>query len=105
MPRIIRKRDAPFYLGMCPHVFDELVRPHVTVIPIGKGGIGFDRIELDEWLEKHKALHGIKPIRADELPEKVFKTKTKPRPIKKNHASKEFDAALAAVMDRKKKRK
>lgn len=103
-PRILRKRDAPSYLGMCPKVFDKLVRPYVTTIPIGEGGIGFDRLELDEWLDKHKALHGIKPIREireEELPEKVFKTK--PKPIKKNHSSSQFDAALASIMDKKRK--
>ena len=43
LPRIIRFRDAPAYLGMDRNRFNAEVRPHVTEIPIGKQGVGFDR--------------------------------------------------------------
>ena len=57
-PRIIRMRDAPRYLGMHRDLFNQLVRPFVTEIRLGKQGIGFDRIELDNWFEHYKARSG-----------------------------------------------
>ena len=50
-PRIIRLRDAPAYLGMDRNLFNAEVRPFLTEIPIGVQGIGFDRLELDAWVE------------------------------------------------------
>ena len=58
LPRIIRFRDAPFYLGMDRNRFNAEVRPYLTEIPIGKQGIGFDRLELDAWLEDYAARNG-----------------------------------------------
>ena len=43
----MRFRDAPSYLGMDRNRFNTEVRPNLTEIPIGKQGIGFDRLELD----------------------------------------------------------
>jgi hypothetical protein len=40
LPRFIRYRDAPAYLSMDRNRF-------LTVIPIGKQGIAFDRLDLD----------------------------------------------------------
>jgi len=57
-PRILRYRDAPTYLGMDRTKFDTEVRPTITEIPIGARGIGFDRIELDDWLEAYIAACG-----------------------------------------------
>lgn len=57
-PRVIRAKDAPRYLGMSRDVFAQDVKPYVTVIPIGKQGIGFDRLELDAWLEHYKHRNG-----------------------------------------------
>ena len=54
-PRIIRFRDAPHYLGMDRNRFNAEVRPHLTEVPIGKQGIGFDRLELDAWFEDYKS--------------------------------------------------
>jgi predicted DNA-binding transcriptional regulator AlpA len=48
-PRFIRARDAAGYLGMCRAEFDKTVRPHVREFPIGERGVGFDRLDLDEW--------------------------------------------------------
>jgi hypothetical protein len=42
LPRIIRHRDAPTYLGMDRNRFDSEVRPYLTEIPIGTQGVGFD---------------------------------------------------------------
>ena len=52
-PRILRFRDAPSYLGMDRNRFNAQVRPCVTEIPIGKQGIGFDRLELDAWVDDY----------------------------------------------------
>jgi len=57
-PRIIRLRDAPAYLGMDRNRFNAEVRRFLTEIPIGKQGIGFDRLELDAWVEDYVARNG-----------------------------------------------
>jgi hypothetical protein len=38
--------------------FNAEVRPHLTEIPIGKQGIGFDRLELDVWVDEYVARNG-----------------------------------------------
>ncbi len=53
-PRLIRLRDAPNYLGMDRHRFNKEVRPSLSIIPIGKQGIAFDRLDLDKWVEDYK---------------------------------------------------
>ena len=58
LPRIVRFRDAPAYLGMDRNRFNAEVRPHITDIPIGKQGIGFDRLELDAWVDEYIARNG-----------------------------------------------
>jgi hypothetical protein len=58
LPRIIRFRDAPFYLGMDRNRFNTEVRPSLTELPIGTQGIGFDRLELDAWVEDYKSRNG-----------------------------------------------
>ena len=58
LPRIVRFRDAPFYLGMDRNRFNAEVRPHLTEVPIGTQGIGFDRLELDAWVEDYKSRNG-----------------------------------------------
>jgi len=49
IPRLIRFRDAPRYLGMDRNRFNAVVRPYLTEIRIGKQGIAFDRLEPDAW--------------------------------------------------------
>ena len=39
LPRFIRLRDAPFYLGMDRNRFNRDVRPYVEEISIGKQGV------------------------------------------------------------------
>lgn len=58
-PRFLRAHQAPGYLGMCRGVFNKTVRPYVREFPIGERGIGFDRIELDQWAEAHMAAHSV----------------------------------------------
>ena len=55
IPRILRYRDAPGYLGMCRLEFNRTVRPFVAEFPIGVMGIGFDRYELDAWADAYIA--------------------------------------------------
>lgn len=58
LPRLIRLRDAPFYLGMDKNRFNQLVRPELTEIPIGDQGIAFDRLELDQWVDYYIQRNG-----------------------------------------------
>jgi predicted DNA-binding transcriptional regulator AlpA len=58
LPRIIRFRDAPRYVGMDRNCFNSEVRPHLTEIPVGKQGVGFDRLELDAWVDDYKTRNG-----------------------------------------------
>ena len=58
IPRFIRFRDAPLFLGMDRNRFNAEVRPYLTKIPIGKRGIAFDRLELDAWVEDYKSRNG-----------------------------------------------
>ena len=63
LPRILRARAAPDYVGMDRNRFNAEVRPHLTEIPIGIQGIGFDRLELDAWVDDYKSRNG-RPARA-----------------------------------------
>jgi hypothetical protein len=58
LPRVIRIRDAPFYLGMDKNRFNTEVRPWLTEIRIGTQGIAFDRLELDAWFDNYKTRAG-----------------------------------------------
>jgi hypothetical protein len=58
LPRLIRLRDAPAYLGMDRHRFNEEVRPKLTELPIGSQGIAFDRLDLDGWVDDYKHRSG-----------------------------------------------
>ena len=58
LPRLLRLRDAPFYLGMDRTRFNAEVRPQVTEIRIGEQGIAFDRVELDAWVDHYKSRNG-----------------------------------------------
>ena len=58
LPRLIRFRDAPRYLGMDRNRFNAEVRGCVTEIPIGAQGVAFDRLELDAWVDQYKARNG-----------------------------------------------
>ena len=61
LPRLVRLRDAPAYLGMDRNRFNAEVRPHLTRIPIGQQGIAFDRLELDAWVEDYISRNGRRP--------------------------------------------
>ncbi len=58
MPRVLRLRDAPRYLGMNRNFFNAEVRPFLTESRIGRQGVAFDRLELDAWWEQYKFRNG-----------------------------------------------
>ncbi len=58
MPRVLRLRDAPRYLGMNRNFFNAEVRPFLTESRIGRQGVAFDRLELDAWWEQYKSCNG-----------------------------------------------
>jgi len=58
LPRLIRLRDVPRYLGMDRNRFNREVRPNLTAIPIGRQGVAFDRLELDAWVEDYISRNG-----------------------------------------------
>lgn len=53
IPRLIRLRDAPTYVGMDRHRFNKDVRPNLVEIPMGTQGIAFDRLDLDAWVDDY----------------------------------------------------
>lgn len=59
LPRILRCGAAPSYLGMCRDEFNKTVRPYVREFRIGVQGVGFDRYELDDWVDAYVAKHSI----------------------------------------------
>lgn len=61
LPRFIRLRDAPYYLGMDRNRFNQAVRPSLPEIPIGQQGIAFDRLDLDHWADHYKQ-RVVRPI-------------------------------------------
>ena len=58
LPRFIRYRDAPAYLGMDKNRFDNEVRPSLVELPIGQIGVAFDRLDLDAWADDYKSRMG-----------------------------------------------
>jgi hypothetical protein len=58
-PRFIRLRDAPRYFGMNKNLFNQAIRPQLTVIRIGVQGRAFDRLEMDLAAEEYKRRNGV----------------------------------------------
>ncbi|HFE6174411.1 TPA: hypothetical protein ACT9NA_002022 [Legionella pneumophila] len=58
LPRLIRLKDVPKYIGMDRNRFNTFVRPHLIEIPIGKQGVAFDRLDLDAWVDQYKQCSG-----------------------------------------------
>ncbi len=52
LPRLIRLKDVPKYIGMDKNRFNHLVRPNLIEIPIGAQGVAFDRLDLDAWVDQ-----------------------------------------------------
>ena len=53
LPRVIRLRDAPFYVGVDINRFNKLFRPKLSEIRYGKQSIGFDRLQLDAIIDDY----------------------------------------------------
>lgn len=70
LPRFIRIRDAPFYLGMDKNRFNQEVRPSLTEIKIGQQGIAFCRIELDAWADEYVRRFGKSSMKKQDKQEK-----------------------------------
>ena len=73
LPRFIRMRDAPSYLGMDKNRFNRDVRPTLAAIPIGTQGIAFDRLDLDSWADDYKSRNGHPAAQPER--EKLWETK------------------------------
>lgn len=52
---------------MCRDEFNKTVRPNVREFPIGKQGVGFDRLELDRWADAYIAAHSAEKRTKPEL--------------------------------------
>jgi hypothetical protein len=109
LPRLIRLRDAPRYLGMDPNRFNAEVRPYLVEIPIGRQGIGFDRLDLDAWFEDYKSSNG-RPGKAmggkppwDKKFHQGSENVVKPGTYGKQSEITEFEKALERVSSRKRK--
>lgn len=95
LPRLIRLRDIPHYLGMDPNRFNAEVRPYLIEIPIGKQGIAFDRIDLDAWVDEYKERYGRPPKAASN------KAGTRSSKAREEQIKREFDEAVKRAMSRK----
>ncbi len=89
LPRFIRLRDAPHYLGMDRNRFNRDVRPYVDEIPIGRQGVAFDRLDLDAWADNYKQ-HNTRRVRV-------------PMPSPGGIGKEEFDKAQALVRSKSRK--
>ncbi|WP_238396943.1 helix-turn-helix transcriptional regulator [Pseudomonas putida] len=88
MPRILRYRDAPEYLGMCRQEFNRTVRPFVAEFRIGVRGVGFDRYELDAWADEY-----IAATRVQKEPRQQLKQAAR------DHEQQSIDASKQAFED------
>lgn len=70
LPRFIRQRDAPGYLGMDRNRFD-------AEIPLGVRCIAYDRLDLDAWADAYKASYG-RPGRKAKVAPPPLEPRTKP---------------------------
>ena len=111
IPRLIRLRDAPLYLGMDKNRFNREVRPYVALIRIGTQGIAFDRIDLDAWVDDHKSRNGRPAAKRskpwdeasnDECQDSSFGAES--GTSIKSYTARAFAKALAQAISRKPKR-
>jgi hypothetical protein len=58
LPRVIRAKDAPAYLGMDRNRFQKEIKPYLLAVAIGSQGIGYDRIDMDLLWEQYKRRNG-----------------------------------------------
>ncbi|MGH8603477.1 MAG: hypothetical protein ACREXR_12120 [Gammaproteobacteria bacterium] len=94
LPRLIRLRDAPTYLGMDRHRFNMEVRPRLTEIPIGDQGVSFDRVDLDAWADDYKTRNGRRA-----KGEKPCRQSKKERQVSSNAARRGMSTSGSEVAD------
>jgi len=58
MPRIVRIKDAPAYLGTNINYFNQHIRSDLSEFRVGDKGVGFDRLDLDRWVDDYVKEHG-----------------------------------------------
>ena|SRR5271157_3357892 len=105
-PRIIRLKDAPRYLGMDKNKFNELVRPFVTEIRYGSMSVGFDRLDLDAWIEDYIRCNGRPGLKGGNNPWRERKCQVSSDvgasgTSIRDFEAREFEKALEAVTSRK----
>ena len=101
-PRVIRHKDAPTYLGVNVNYFNKHIRPELLEISFGPQMIGYDKIDLDRWLDDYKARNGRpgkgkeakKPIRQKSKEFQVLSCVEKPGGSTRNLEAKEFAKAV-----------
>jgi hypothetical protein len=108
LPRLIRLKNAPAYLGMDRHRFNREVRPNLVEIPIGIQGIAFDRLDLDAWVDHYKQCSG-RPAASNDRSLEVWDEKERrgstnvemPGILTKRSSDTDFAKALALATSRK----
>ncbi|WP_323370154.1 hypothetical protein [Pseudomonas helleri] len=117
-PRFMRAGEAPEYLSMSLALFNEIVRPYVSEFPIGERGVGFDRLELDEWASTYVETKAIdkKGVSEQQLPRserQIGESKWRAKPSRafpkgtgsgistRKSTAKDFTRALELVTDKK----
>nr|BDD44918.1 hypothetical protein 1 [Coxiellaceae bacterium] len=109
LPRLVRFRDAPSYLGMDRHRFNSEVRPRLTEIPIGSQGIAFDRLDLDAWVDDYKrrsgrpAAYNYEGMIWDERERQAFTSVKATGTLIKKYSDADFAKARALVNSKKRK--
>ena len=110
LPRLIRLRDAPTYLGMDRHRFNKDVRPNLTEIPMGTQGIAFDRLDLDAWVDDYIQCSGRPAVTRqrsleqwDEKNRQVSLKEATTGISTKRSSDAEFERVLARVTSKKQK--
>ena len=110
LPRLVRLRDAPAYLGMDRHRFNDQVRPKLIEIPIGTQGKAYDRLDLDAWVDDYKrcsgrpaASNGRSMDKWDENEHRVSTSVAKPGILTKRSSTVDFAKALVLATSKKQK--
>ncbi|HAT1815657.1 TPA: hypothetical protein I8Z13_002154 [Legionella pneumophila] len=110
IPRLIRLRDAPSYVGMDRHRFNKDVRPNLIEIPVGTQGIAFDRLDLDAWVDDYIQCSG-RPAAAksrslelwDEKERQDYKSVVASGALTKRSSDDDFAKALVLTASKKRK--
>ena len=63
LPRILRRELAALYMGVSPSTWDAMCKAGDAPPPvvITNGVKGWDRHDLDQWIEDRKAAQAVKP--------------------------------------------